>query len=204
EKAARWVLALAACTLILTFSRAGIACAFLGLAIVAVIERRRIVELVPAVAGALFGTAGALTWWALAPTLWHGRLITWPYAGGVGYRSELWRAALYFFRNHPILGIGAGNFELELPEAGVVGVRTHANNWFLQALAEGGVVLLTATIAWIVTLFWSLTRDVRRSPWRIAAFAASVALVAHQSVDYLVFYPKVAESWIALIALAMI
>jgi O-antigen ligase len=203
EKAARWVLALAACTLILTFSRAGIACAFLALAIVAIIERRRIVELVPAAAGALCGAAGALMWWFFAPMLWHGRLITWPYAGGVGYRSELWRAALYFFRNHPVLGIGAGNFELELPAAGVSGVRTHANNWYLQALAEGGIVLLAATIAWIVTLFRSLTRDLPRSPWRIAAFAASIALVAHQSVDYLVFYPKVAEPWIALIALGI-
>ena len=165
---------------------------------------RRLRELIPAAAGACCGAAGVLAWWTFAPQVWHGRLITGAYSGGVGYRPELWRAALYFFRNHPLLGIGAGNFERELPDAGVAGVRTHANNWYLQALAEGGIVLFAATLAWIVTLFASLVRDVRRSPWRVAALAASVALVTHQTVDYLVFYPKVAESWIALIALAMI
>ena len=203
QRVARYVFALAACTLILTFSRAGIACALLAVIVVAAFERERLRELIPAAAGALCGGAGVVLWWFLAPMRYHGAPITGPYAGGVGDRSELWRAALYFFRRHPLLGIGAGNFELELPDAGVYGVRTHANNWYLQALAEGGVVLFAATLVWIVAVFRSLAHDVRRSPWRVAAFAASVALVAHQCVDYLVFYPKVAESWIALIALGI-
>ena len=63
QRAARWLLALAACTLVLTFSRAGIACAFLAVAVVAIIERRRLTELLPAAAGACCGTAGVLAWW---------------------------------------------------------------------------------------------------------------------------------------------
>lgn len=202
--AGRWLLAVAACTLVLTFSRAGIACAALAVAVILAFDRERPREVLPALAGACCGGAGVAAWWITAPQLWHQRAITWAYSGGLGDRSELWRAALFFFRHHPLLGIGAGNYELELPRAGVYGVRTHANNWCLQALAEGGIVLFAATIGWIATTFASLARDARRSPWRLAALAASVALVVHQCADYLVFYPKVAEPWIALIALGML
>jgi O-antigen ligase len=201
ERSARWLLGLATCTLILTFSRAGIVCGTLAAVVVAALQWPRRRELFPALAGGVCGAAGMFGWWVAAPMLWHEPPISGDYAGGVGYRPELWRAALSFFRAHPLLGIGANNYELELGRAGLYGVRTHANSWYLQALAEGGIVLFAATTAWIASVFVTLARDLRGSPWTLAAFAASVALVAHQFVDYLVFYPKVAEPWIALIAL---
>lgn len=203
ERAVRWLVGLAACALVLTFSRTGIACAALAAAIVAATYWQHRRELLPALGGAICGAAGAAGWWIAAPLYWHELPITGDYAGGVGYRPELWRAALFFFRTHPLLGIGANNFELELGRAGVYGVRTHANSWYLQTLAEGGVVLFGATVAWIAAVLSSLARSARSSPWTLAALAASVALVAHQFVDYLVFYPKVGEPWIALIALGI-
>lgn len=130
------------------------------------------------------------------------------YAGGVGNRAELWHAAWRMWRDRPILGIGAGNFEFALPIYGVSGVRTHANSWYLQSLAEGGVVLFAATLALLAAIFASVTgKDPLRrwrngSPWILAAFAASLALVFHQTVDYLVFYPKVAGAWWLLIGIS--
>jgi O-antigen ligase len=200
----RVLLAVVVCSLVLTFSRAGIACGALAALLVAYLNRARIADLLPVFAGAACGCAGIAAWWIAAPHLWHHRLFTWDTAGGVGHRGELWRAALAFFRVHPLLGIGAGNFELALPQAGVYGVRTHANSWYLQAVAEGGVILFVATLAWIGTALRGLARELHGSPWRIAAFSVTVALVVHQAADYLVFYPKVAEPWIALIALAMV
>jgi O-antigen ligase len=121
----------------------------------------------------------------------------------VGNRPELWRAALFFFKEHPLLGIGAGNYELELPLAGVFGVRTHANEWYLQQLAEGGLILFAATIAFIVSVVRSLLRDVRSSPWRVAALAVTAALCIHQLADFLVFYPKIGLPWMILIGLGI-
>jgi O-antigen ligase len=112
------------------------------------------------------------------------------------------------WRDRPIFGVGAGNFELDLPQYGVFGVRTHANSWYLQSLAEGGIVLLVATIALIATIVASfagkrvLSQLRNRSPWVLAAFASTIALALHQFADYLVFYPKVGGAWWLLIGIA--
>jgi O-antigen ligase len=122
--------------------------------------------------------------------------------GGLGTRTELWRAALFFFRRHPLFGIGADNYEWELAQAGLYGIQTQTNNWYLQQLAEGGIVLFAATITWLVAVLANLRRHLE-NPWTLAAFGATIALIAHQLVDTLVFYPKIAEPWMVLIGLGM-
>ena len=195
---------------ILTFSRAG----WFGLAVVAtfliVIGRRRAARaLRPALLGLVAGIAGSIGWaiYAHTPDVLRASLEPSLYAGGVGNRDELWRAAWRMFAAHPLLGVGAGNFELALPAYGLLGVRTHANSWYLQALAEGGVLLFIATIGLIGAIVAALVKPLRQlrtsSPWVVAALAATVALALHQTVDYLVFYPKVGDAWWLLIGTAV-
>jgi O-antigen ligase len=197
-------IAIAACALALTFSRAGIFAAAIGVGIVVSLKgAQRRPLLTPLAIGAALGAVGAGTWMILARV--PGALAQAPQMlspGGVGYRRELWRAAIALWRQHPLLGVGAGNYELELASVGVQGVRTHANSWYLQSLAEGGIALFGATVALAATLLFTLGRKLSEAaPWQIAAFAASLALVAHQAVDYLVFYPKVALGWWILVGL---
>ncbi len=67
--------------------------------------------------------------------------------GGTGSRPILWSAAIRMVRAHPLLGVGAGNFELQLPHYGArANVRTHANSLYLEAFADGGIVLGFATL----------------------------------------------------------
>ena len=199
-------LALAVCADVLTFSRAGL----FGLAVVAAIlafagGRAAWRALRPAALGLAAGLAGA-AWWAIyahAPGVLRATLEPSLYAGGVGNRSELWGAAWRMWRDRPVLGVGAGNFELALPAYGVAGVRTHANSWYLQSLAEGGLVLFAATLALLGAIVTALARGLRgASPWVLAALAATVALALHQVVDYLVFYPKVGGAWWVLLGIA--
>ena len=196
---------------ILTFSRAGIvSLPVVGAIVVLWAGRRAWPALRPAIVGAVAGIAGAV-WWAIyahTPGILRVSLASSAYAGGVGNRDELWGAALRMWRAHPLLGVGAGNFELDLPEYGVYGVRTHANSWYLQSLAEGGIALFSATLvmagASIGAFFEKpfVARLRMQSPWVIAALAASVALVLHQVVDDFVFYPKVGGAWFLLLGIA--
>src|SRR6185312_395904 len=124
------------------------------------------------------------------------------YAGGVGNRGQLWDAALRMWRRHPLVGVGAGNYELELPFYGVLGVRTHANSWYLQSLAEGGILLFGATVGVIAAIGAAFVREVRRSPWIAGAAAASLEICLHQIADYLIFFPKVGMTWWLLLGIA--
>ncbi len=199
-------LALATCADVLTFSRAGI----FGLAVVGVVlivagGRPALRALRPAYLGLAAGLA-VVGWWAYyahTADVLRVSLEESAYAGGVGDRRELWGAAWRMWRAHPLLGVGAGNYELELPAYGVSGVRTHANSWFLQSLAEGGIALFLATVALVAAIVGSFARRVRDgSPWVLAALAAAIALTVHQIADYLVFYPKVGAAWFVLAGIA--
>jgi O-antigen ligase len=196
---------------VLTFSRAGIASLPIVVAILVLWAGRRAwPALAPAVVGAIAGIGGTV-WWAIyahTPGILRVSLASSAYAGGVGNRGELWGAALRMWRDHPLLGVGAGNFELELPEYGVYGVRTHANSWYLQSLAEGGIVLFAATLAMVGASIGAflekplVARLRAQPPWVIAALAASIALALHQTVDDFVFYPKVGGAWFLLLGIA--
>ncbi|MGC8486106.1 MAG: O-antigen ligase family protein [Candidatus Baltobacteraceae bacterium] len=125
-------------------------------------------------------------------------------AGGVGTRSELWRAAIALWRQHPWLGIGAGNYHLELARVGLPGVRTQPNSLYLRALVDGGIPLLAATLwLWIGGTIRLAAAPIRSDAWAAAAFAATLALAVHGVVDNLQFYPKVLTWWLAIVAIAV-
>jgi O-antigen ligase len=188
-------LAIAACADVLTFSRAGLAAQLAATLVVIAIARPRwgALRSVAAVAAAgfvilgVFGATGTLS-----------RLTSFDDADrptGLGTRRELWHAAITLWRAHPWLGVGGGNYELELPRAGVTDAQTHANSLYLQSLAEGGVVLFAATLGTIVAALVVMGRAARRSPYALGALGATVALALHQVFDLMLFYPKVGGFW---------
>src|SRR5207302_578017 len=106
-------------------------------------------------------------------------------SGGVGTRTNLWRAAFALWRSHPVFGIGAGNFELEIGQTGLRGVRTHTNSLYLQSLVEGGIPSLAATLWLTYVSIATFARDRLRSPFVAAAFGGSIAFGLHQIFDWL-------------------
>ena len=212
-----WALAVAMLAELLTLSRAGIALSVVVLALLAYLRPQHVrATILPAVGAFAFAILFALL--AVAGNIAGGAhvadFMTWirgllrlggrqTGAGGVGTRSELWRAALALWRAHPWLGIGAGNYHLELGRVGLQGVRTQPNSLYLQALVDGGIPLFAATLwLWIGGVVRLARASIRANPWVAAAFAATIALALHGLIDNLQFYPKVLTWWLLLVAVA--
>ncbi len=195
---------LAAFADVLTFSRGGAIGAIAGLLTAAFTLRRDLRHaLITLGAGVLAGLGVAVSWGVAAHTFALARFwnLSAPSGGGVGSRPVLWRSAVELWRRHPWLGLGAGNFELEIPLTGVRGVRTHANSLYLQSLVEGGIPLLAATLWLTYVSIAAFAGERLRSPLVAAALAASIALALHQTIDFLTFYPKIGGWWWIVLAL---
>lgn len=109
-------------------------------------------------------------------------------------RLAHYRAGLVMAREHPWLGVGAGNFNARYREYTEVWrfriPRSHAHNAYIQVAAQTGLIGLMAYLALIVTVALRL-----QSRWRstsgsariivIGAIGVSVAVATHNLFDYL-------------------
>ena len=178
---------LLAVTDVLTLSRSGIVAAIVGCAIVffvlrppRIVRTRSIVGVLAIAALAVFFALRAgfsEQYFSLAP-------VPQP-ADHLGNRAILWRAAIVMWKRSPI-----------------VGVHTHANSIYLQSLAEGGVIMLAATLGIFATILVTFGRSGVRVPLVTGALAATVGFAVHQLYDDLVFFPKVGVMWWILVGLA--
>jgi O-antigen ligase len=199
------VTGLAAVTVLLTISRAGIVGCALGIVVVLLVLRPlggtawRFAAAVLLVVAA--GIAVALR--AGVPAGYFSLDQATQSADHLANRSQLWHAAIELWRTSPLVGVGAGNYELDLAQAGLRDVRTHANSIYLQALAETGIVGLLATLAMFGVTIATLGRSAVRRPLVVGALGATVALAAHQIFDDLFFFPKVATAYWLLVGVAV-
>ena len=198
-------LAAGSMALVLTLSRAGTAASFAALLLVLVLapsQRKRTVA-AALVAGVAAGLSVVAVFGSTSLFSRFSSLAEVERPGGVGTRAELWRAAFALWKQHPLFGIGGGNFELEIAKVGPRGVRTHANSLYLQALVEGGLPLLAATLWTVVASIATFVRGPFAAPLVLGTLAASAGLAAHQIFDLLIFYPKVGGIWIIVLALGV-
>ena len=199
------ILVLAAVTQALTLSRSGIVASILACIIVLFASRPpkavrwRFAAGAVVLVGILFTLGIAIglesRFFSLAETV---------QADHLGTRAELWRAALDLWRMSPIVGVGAGNYELDLGRVGLPEVHTHANSLYLQSLAETGVLGFVATLVLVYVSIQSFAKATSRRPLIIGAFGASVAFAVHQIFDYLVFFPKIGLLWWLILAVGAV
>jgi O-antigen ligase len=199
------VIALAAVTDVLTISRSGICGAAIGVVVVLLVLRpfssaawrfAGVMVLIAALGIGLALRAGVPTGYFTLDQATQS-------ADHLGNRSQLWRAAIALWRTSPVVGVGAGNYELDLDEVGLRGVRTHANSIYLQSLAETGVLGLLATVALFAVTIVTLARSRVRRPLVVGALGAAVALASHQVFDDLFFFPKVASAYWLVVGVAI-
>lgn len=108
-------------------------------------------------------------------------------------RRAHWQAALGMFEDAPWLGVGFGNYASAYPKYALPkwdDPLGHAHNYYLNVLAETGIIGLGAFVILWVAIFWQTWRSVLRARgwWMgVAAgiFGMLVALSIHNFFDNL-------------------
>jgi O-antigen ligase len=108
-------------------------------------------------------------------------------------RLAHWQAALEMARHQPWLGVGFGNYEAAYPAFALINwpdALGHAHNYYLNLLAETGVVGLAAYLFFWAAVFWQTLTVLGQLKWpergiALGLLAAWVALATHHLVDKL-------------------
>ncbi|MCX6021005.1 MAG: O-antigen ligase family protein [Chloroflexi bacterium] len=113
-------------------------------------------------------------------------------------RMAIWQAAAAMSSDHPVLGVGIGNFDafyLAYALRGWLDLPGHAHNVYLTLLAETGVIGLAVYCAAYLALAVSVLRAWRRAlrpdapadayPWAVGALGMLAALTLHNLLDSL-------------------
>jgi hypothetical protein len=82
-------------------------------------------------------------------------------ARSFAFRLDYWHGALQLFAQHPLGGVGPGQFGTAYPSvkpARAAEEVAHPHNWLLSIAAEWGTLGLLATVAALVLPIWSLRR----------------------------------------------
>jgi O-antigen ligase len=86
--------------------------------------------------------------------------------GSTVERFEIWRATLDMIHDHPLLGVGIGNFRNvfdQYRDRTGAGAHSHAHNTLLQVTAENGLIGLAAYLYLWYVFFRGTIRKVRAS-----------------------------------------
>jgi O-antigen ligase len=180
----------------LSLSRTGALQAYGSLAVLSIVNRRLWRAFAVCAIGGLLGVSVFALWLRSDAAALH--FLSFEQRvdpGGTGSRRILWGAAVRMFAAHPVMGVGAGNFELELPRYGAPPiVRTQANSLYLEALADGGIVLGLATLLVSFAPPLLLLRG-KRDGLAFTAGIVGLALALHGFADDVTFYTKVGQCW---------
>ncbi len=144
--------------------------------------------------------------------------------GSAFFRLELWRSALAMIREHPLFGVGPGNFQTAyrtryiLPTAWAEPNLEHPHNIYLDFWTRLGLPGVLAGIV-VQIAFWKSLRNRRvgesasrptnqptnqltNQPLTLGLIGSMATLLAHGLVDNTIFFPDLALVFFLTLALA--
>lgn len=105
-------------------------------------------------------------------------------------RLAHWQAAQDMTRYHPLFGVGFGNYEAAYPAYALVNwphALGHAHNFYLNLLAETGIIGLAAYLTLWFSVLWQTWRVTRRTDiWQRYLAVGLLGAWTHLSVHHLV------------------
>ena len=185
-----------------TFSRGAWIALGLAFLVYAAARDRRLLLVIPVV-------AGLLTW--LAPQLFQRFFeadLSDPSASTAAHRLVIWNSALALFAQSPLFGVGfgVGNWQAGLSAYGY-GVTIH--NDYLRVLVDAGLVGMAAYLLVLTTLGLQLVGAIRRARsveariLALVALAVWVGLLAARATENVLTNPPIQLYFWALMGLAI-
>lgn len=111
-------------------------------------------------------------------------------------RLNYWRETLGIIITHPWVGVGLGNFNLEMSR--------FAHNSYLQIWAEMGIFGLISFVWIVYVVFKTCLKNLAQSLYRnqlAGLFAASAVFLIHNFLDFTFFLPEVVWVWWVILGL---
>lgn len=192
-------------TLGFTFTRGAWLGGMVGLAVLALEKRMRVILVVMALAVL-----------ALSPEIVFERAASSTSVGRaeISHRFDFWNGALLVAEQRPLLGAGIDNFRndysrLPVPET-ALRAAIHPHNLALDLLAETGPAGLLAFGGMVAGALTLLLRGRRSDPdgarrlWRLAIAASLIGSLAHQTTDSLLLEPTWNMTMWTMLALAVV
>jgi O-antigen ligase len=104
-------------------------------------------------------------------------------------RLLYWRQTLGVIGNHPLVGVGIGNFSLR--------ASRFTHNSYLQIWAEMGLLGLISWLGIIVIFFREGIKRLKREKvgYPLGFFVAGLSFILHNLVDFTFFIPQVSFLW---------
>ena len=160
-------------------SRVAMAALLITLTGVLVLRARRSASMLWMAGAAMLVSAGVSAWLVIGYPA--GRNLNLPTS--IASRAVLFKAAIGMTADAPLLGVGAGTFLEEAPNYGTADLaplvydgrtRDNAHNYFLQTLAEQGVVGLLALLAMLAAALVPALRATGRRDVLVTWLAAGI------------------------------
>jgi len=111
-------------------------------------------------------------------------------------RLNYWKDTLAIIQNHPLTGVGIGNFNLAQSR--------YAHNSYLQIWAELGILGISSIFWLMVNVFKSTVKNIDALPDKkliSGLFAAYAVFLMHNLVDFSFFLPEVNLIWWVILGL---
>ncbi len=192
ERKKRWIIASCVIFLadLLTFSRGGYLGLLAGFIFLLFIFRKVIVSRYKM---ALFLTSVAIFLILIIPNPLASRFFSSfnLKEGSNEGRIAMWEKAVETIKNHPLLGVGIGNFPLEVNPLVNYRVPIYAHNTYLDIASESGIL---ASFAWIGILFSALGAFLKRAKKNVLYLGAALSLIifaTHSLVETGIYSPVV-------------
>jgi len=164
-------------TIALTYNRGAAVALAVVMALVGWRNRRN-----PWVVGSVVAGVGIAALWLVTTPYWTRFQEVWKElagssTGSVTERLELWKAGLRIVADHPVFGIGVGNYPAELAKYAPDLQGMVAHNSYVQVAAETGLPGLALYLALFITALMVTQRIVGGSPTsRPGAVAGAVQI----------------------------